>query len=315
MKKYMKVLLVGVLALFIATGCDEANNDSDTFVIGYVTYNLNDTFLNFVIAAAEEAAEGYDLEIRVADARGELLTQQDEVNALIQAGVDGLIVVPVDTSGMGPIVTAATEADIPLVFVNRNPFTDREDEMPHGVYFVGSQEITAGILQMELIGELLEGEGNVAIAMGTLGLENTRGRTQGVRDTIENDFPGINILAEESADFQRDQAITLTENWISAHGDSLNAIIANNDEMALGALLAAQQNNRDDILVIGIDATPDAMASIEEGGLVGSVFQDAAGQGGGAVSVLNEIFNGSTPESVRWIPFQLITLDNIEDFQ
>jgi len=315
MKKFMTVLLVGVLGLFVMTACDGETTDNDQPVIGFVTYNLNDTFLNFVIAAAEEQGEEYGIEIRVADARGELLTQQDEVNALIQAGVDGLIVIPVDTSGMGPIVTAATEAEIPLVFVNRNPFTGNEDDMPDGVYFVGSQEITAGILQMELIGELLEGEGNIAIAMGTLGLENTRGRTQGVTDTIAEYFPGINVLAEESADFQRDQAITLTENWISAHGDSLNAIIANNDEMALGALLAAQQNNREDILVIGIDATPDAMASIAEGGLAGSVFQDAAGQGGGGVSVLNEIFGGGSPESVRWVPFQLITLDNIEDFQ
>lgn len=321
MKNLKRFLAVGValMAMVIMTGC--GGNDSavahadDVKTIGFVTYNLNDTFLGFVLSAAQEQAQENGIDLRVADARGDLLTQQDEVNALIQAGANGLIVIPVDTSGMGPIVTAATDAGIPLVFVNRNPFSGSEDEMPEGVYFVGSQEITAGIMQMEFIGELLGGEGNVAIAMGTLGLENTFGRTQGVRQTIEEQFPNMSILAEESANFQREEGVALAENWISSHGSDLHAIIANNDEMALGALVAAQNNNREDILIVGIDATPNAIASVEEGGLAATVFQDAVGQGSGAVDVLSEVFDGNAPnEAVRWIAFQLVTSENVADF-
>ena len=316
MKKYMKVLLIAVVGLFITTGCDEASGDNDTVVIGYVINNLNDTFQTFILNAAEEAAEENGFEIRVENAAEDLLAQQDAVNTLIQNGVDALIVIPVDTSGMGPITQAALDAEIPLVYINRNPFAGVEDTMPEGVYFVGSNEISGGIMQMELIGELLGGEGGITIAMGMLGNEGAVSRTAGVQQVVEESFPNIDILAVESAEWQRDQALELTENWISAHAGNLNAIVANNDEMALGAVQAARNNNREDILIIGLDATPDALAAVAEGHLVATVFQDAVGQGAGAVDIIASILAGNAPaESVRFIDFQLITLDNIDDFR
>ncbi|MCL2864696.1 MAG: substrate-binding domain-containing protein [Lachnospiraceae bacterium] len=310
------VVLAGVMALSLIGCAGGGSGAGEDKVIGYVINNLNDTFQTFILNAAQEAAEEKGFEVRVENAREDLLTQQDAVNTLIQNGVDALVVIPVDTSGMDPIVRAATEAGIPLVFINRNPFAGEEDNMPAGVYYVGSNEITGGIMQMEFIGELLEGQGGIAVAMGILGNEGAVSRTEGVQQVIEEEYPDIEILAVETAQWQRDLAITLAENWISTFGDTLNAIVANNDEMALGALQATRSNNREDILIIGLDATPDALDAVADGGLVATVFQDAVGQGRGAMEILIEVFEGNAPpESVRWVDFRLVTQENIDEFR
>src|SRR5690606_32615341 len=139
----------------------------DTFKIGYSCNNFNDTFQTYIVDAAKAyVAEHPELSIDVQDAQEDVIKQQDQVNAFIEQGVDALVVVPVDTSAMDPITKAAKDAGIPLVYVNRNPFG--ENAVPENVYYVGSQEVIAGQLQMEFVGEQLGGKGNVAILMGIL---------------------------------------------------------------------------------------------------------------------------------------------------
>lgn len=315
---YRTILTTGFLALMalILVACGEAPATASSAdarpVIGYVINNMNDTFQTFILNAAEAQAATYGMDVNVVSSNEDLLTQIDQVNNLIQAGVSGLVVVPVDTSGMGPITQAATEAGIPLVFVNRNPFGT--NSLPEGVFYVGSQNRDAGIIQARLLGEQLS-HGGVAILMGILGDEGAVHRTQGVNETLATYYPNLTVLAEETGQWQRDQAITLTENLISAHGDNLHAILANNDEMALGALQAVRSIGREDIIIVGIDATPDALEEVATGGLAATVFQDAQGQGAGAVTVLNGAITGNPPtEAITWIEFQLVTLDNIADF-
>ncbi|MBO0418655.1 substrate-binding domain-containing protein [Vagococcus fluvialis] len=280
--------------------------------VGYAINNLNDTFQTYILEAAKDKAKENDMNIRVENAKEDLIAQQDQVNTLIQNGVDALIVVPVDTSAMDPITKAAQNADIPLIYVNRNPYAGKEDKMPKNVYYVGSEEITAGIMQMEFIGEKLGGKGNIAILMGILGNEGAMKRTEGVEQVIKEKYPEMKVLNKETAEWQRDKAIAVTENWISTYGKDINAVIANNDEMALGALQAAKKNNRSDMLIIGTDAIPDAIEAVEKGELAGTVFQDAKGQGGGAIDVL---VNKNKAESVTYVPFQLITKDNVSEFK
>lgn len=305
------VLLLAVVLLG-ACGKGDAGKSEGKMTVGYAINNLNDTFQTYILEAAKDKAKENDMSIRVENAKEDLIAQQDQVNTLIQNGVDALIVVPVDTSAMDPITKAAQNADIPLIYVNRNPYADKEDKMPKNVYYVGSEEITAGIMQMEFIGEKLGGKGNIAILMGILGNEGAMKRTEGVEQVIKEKYPEMKVLNKETAEWQRDKAIAVTENWISTYGKDINAVIANNDEMALGALQAAKKNNRSDMLIIGTDAIPDAIEAVEKGELAGTVFQDAKGQGGGAIDVL---VNKDKAESVTYVPFQLITKDNVSEFK
>lgn len=316
--KYALKLMVVVLAGLIFAGCQQTVNSSDdeAVEIGYAINNLNDTFQTYILEAARAEVESNDYTLRVENAKEDLITQQDQVNTLIQNGVKGLIVVPVDTSAMAPITEAAQTANIPLVYVNRNPFAGQEKEMPEGVYYVGSEEITAGIMQMEFVGEQLAGEGKIAVLMGILGNEGAVKRTEGVEETLAKDFPEMEVLNKESAEWQRDQALGIAENWLSTYGDELKGIIANNDEMALGAVQAAKNSNRSDLIIMGIDAIPDAIEAIEAGELAGTIFQDAVGQGGGSAEILGRLLNDeNTDEPVTYVPFKLVTSDNVAEFK
>ncbi len=312
MKKLLVFLLVTMLAL---TGCSKdsttgGSNDGE-ITIGYAINNMNDTFQTYIVDAAKAKAEEYGYKIEIQDSQEDVVRQQDQVKTMINNGVDALIVVPVDTSAMEPITNAALEAGIPLVYVNRNPFG--ESEVPDGVYYVGSQEIIAGQLQAEYLIELMGEEGGVAILMGILSNEGAVKRTEG-NENVLSKYPGIEILAKESGNWQKDQGMSITENWITAYGDKLNAILSNNDEMAIGALNALEAAGRDDVIVMGVDAIPDAVQLVADGKLAATVLQDANGQGEGAVNVVHKVLQGENPDKVTWIEFKLVTKDNVAEY-
>lgn len=323
MKKLLALMLVLVLALGMFTACggggeDVADNGDggeaadDAVKIGFATCNMNDTFQTYVVDAATAKANELGYEIDVQDAQEDVVKQQDQVNAMINDGVDAIIVVPVDTSAMGPITDAVTSAGIPLVYVNRNPFG--EDTPPEGVYYVGSQEIVAGRLQGEYLVELMGEEGGVGILMGILSNEGAVKRTEGNEEVL-NQYDGIEILAKEAGDWQYDKGMAITENWLTAYGDDLNAVLANNDGMAIGALQALEAAGREDVILMGVDAIPDAVDLVAEGKMDATVLQDADGQGAGGVDVVSKIVNGEAVDQVTWIDFVLVTPDNVADFQ
>ena len=314
MKKILAILLVLVLALGMFTACGggaDAPAD-DAITIGFAQCNLNDTFQTYVVDAAKAKAAELGYSIDVQDAQEDVVKQQDQVNVMIEQGYDAIMVVPVDTAAMGPITDAVTAAGIPLVYVNRNPFGT--DNPPEGVYYVGSQEIVAGKLQGEFLVGAMGETGGVGILMGILSNEGAVKRTEG-NETVLKDYPGIKILAKETGEWQYDKGMAITENWLTAYGTELTAILANNDGMAIGALQALTAAGRDDVIVVGVDAIPDAVALVAEGKLDATVLQDANGQGAGGVDVAAKVLGGETPEAITWIDFVLVTPENVADFQ
>ncbi len=319
MSKKISLMLVLVLAIGLLAGCgggDTGGENGDTggddaITIGYASSNLNDTGQTFVADGARAYAEANGLEIQVQDAQEDVVRQQDQVNTMIEQGVDALIVVPVDTAAMGPITDAAQDAGIPLVYVNRNPFG--EEQPPEGIYYVGSQEIVAGRMQGEALVEMMGEEGNVGILMGILSNEGAIKRTEGNKEILDQ-YDGITILAEETGNWQRDQGLSLTENWLTAYGDELDAILANNDEMALGAVQALQSAGREDVLVMGVDAIPDALEAVKGGTMAATVLQDLSGQGNTGAEVAHKAATGESVEQVTWIDFVPVTADNVDEF-
>jgi inositol transport system substrate-binding protein len=108
--------------------------------------------------------------------------------------------------------------------------------------------------------------------------------------------------------------MSLTENWLTAHGDNLTAILANNDNMAIGALQALEAAGRDDVIVMGVDAIPDAVTLVKDGKLDATVLQDAKGQGATGVEVADKAIKGEAPEAVTWIDFVLVSPENVDQY-
>lgn len=327
MKKFTAIVLSSALTLTaIFSGCGstsstestssttESTSSASTITIGYSSPDMNNTGQTYIADYAKLMAAELGATITVTDAQNDVVKQQDQVKALIQQGVSALVVVPADTSAMEPVTAAAQAAGIPIVYCNVNPLGD-VDVLPDGVYYIGSQEIDAGIMQGEYMGEYLGGEGKAGILMGGLTYEASYQRTDGVKQVFAEKYPNIEVIAEETAEWQRDMAIDVVNNWLTAYGDELTVIFGNNDEMALGAVEALKAAGRTDIKVMGIDAISDACESILNGELVATVYQDFASQGGGAVEIAYNLANGTEPaESITWVPFLLVTEENAADY-
>ncbi len=205
----------------------------------------------------------------------------------------------------------ATEANIPLVYVNLQP---AEETLPKGVAYVGSEEIVSGKLQGEAIAKLLNNKGNVVIMMGELATQAAVLRPEGVEKCV-GPTSEMKIVGKQTANWRRNEAIDLMNNWLVA-GTRIDAVVSNNDEMAIGAVLALQQAGKDPkkVVIAGIDATADALAEMEKGDLGVTVFQDAKGQGKGAVETAVKLTKGEKVESFVWIPFELVTPENYKEY-
>ncbi len=268
---------------------------------------FDDNFLTIVRNSITNEMKTENVKGQIEDAKGDVAQQLQQVQNFIGQGVDAIIVNPVDTNAVKPIVDLTSKAGIPLVFVNRKPATTLTGKMA----FVGSDSELAGRLQMEALAKRMDYKGNVAILLGDLANEATRERTKGVKAIVAK-YPGLKVVQEQTAKFTRNDAVDVTSNWLTA-GDDIQAIASNNDEMAIGALQALGKNEQK-ILVAGVDGTPDALQMIKNGKMVASVFQDAKGQGAGAVQTAVKLVRGEQVQKIVDIPFQLITKDNYENF-
>jgi inositol transport system substrate-binding protein len=311
LKKLLGAVAAVAISALALTGCAPADSGSGEIKIG-ATFPVLDAFLQKVAdgMTAEAEAQGASIDIVAADNKVD--TQLSQVENFIAQGVDAILVVAVDTSAAGPMTAAAQEAGIPLVYVNRKPA-----DLPAGVPYVGSQSLVSGTLEMEQLALLAGEKGNVVIMQGELTNEAALDRSKGCVDVVAK-YPGMKVVETDTANWDRAQGQALMENWLQS-GTEFTIVCANNDEMALGAILALKAAGKtlgvDGVLVGGVDATADALASLEAGELATTVFQDASGQGGGGVTAAIMLINGETVEDYVDIPYQLVTLDNIADFQ
>ena len=312
LKKLLGAVAAVAISAIALTGCAPAGDSGSGDVKIGATFPVLDAFLQKVAdgMTAEAEAQGASIDIVAADNKVD--TQLSQVENFIAQGVDAILVVAVDTSAAGPMTAAAQEAGIPLVYVNRKPA-----DLPAGVPYVGSQSLVSGTLEMEQLALLAGEKGNVVIMQGELTNEAALDRTKGCVDVVAK-YPGMKVVETDTANWDRAQGQALMENWLQS-GTEFTIVCANNDEMALGAILALKAAGKtlgvDGVLVGGVDATADALAALEAGELATTVFQDASGQGGGGVTAAIMLINGETVEDYVDIPYQLVTLDNIADFQ
>ncbi len=308
MKKFVMAAFVGTL---LSTSAMAEN-------IGVTMAAFDDNFLtvlrNAMIAKGEEMGATLQLE----DAQNEVGKQLNQIQNFVASGVDAIIVNPVDTDATIPMSKLAAEAGIPLVYVNREPVNLKK--LPEKQAYVGSLEIQAGNLQgqyaCELFKKMGKTEAQVVILMGDLSNQAARLRTKGAEDVFaKDDCNFIKVVEKQTGMWQRTLGSDLVTNWLSA-GLKIDGVMANNDEMAVGAAQALKNAgaNFDEIVIAGVDGTIDAKAMIETGEIDHTVFQNAKGQGAGAVEAAVKFARGEKADQVNYIPFELITPDNLAEF-
>ena len=284
--------------------------------IGVSMALFDDNFLTVLRNGMSDYAKTLDgVELQIEDAQNDVAKQQSQIQNFIASGVTAIIVNPVDTDATAAMSKAAADAGIPLVYVNREPVN--VNELPEKQAFVASNEMESGTLETKEVCRLLNGKGKVVVMMGELSNQAARMRTQDIKDVIATDeCKGLEIVEEQTANWSRTQGSDLMTNWLSA-GLEFDAVISNNDEMAIGAIQALKAAGRsmDSVVVAGIDATQDALAAMAAGDLDVTVFQDAAGQGKGSVDAALKLAKGEKVDTKVYIPFQLVTPANIADFQ
>ncbi|WP_064682993.1 sugar ABC transporter substrate-binding protein [Rhizobium bangladeshense] len=304
-----KVVLTGALAILMGT-------TARAETIGASMAVFDDKFGTVLRIGMDDYAKSLkDVDLQIEDALNDVAKQQSQIQNFIAAGVDAIIVQPVDTDATVTLSKLAADAGIPLVYVNREPVNI--NTLPVSQAFVASNELDSGTLQTKEVCRLLNGKGKAVVLMGELSNQAARVRTKDIHDVIATEAcKGIEIVEEQTANWQRTQGADLMANWLSA-GFEFDAVIANNDEMAIGAIQALKAAGRsmDSVVVGGIDATDDAVSAMAAGDLDVSVFQDAVGQGKGSIDAALKLARHEPVERRIYIPFELVTKENLAAFQ
>lgn len=304
------------LALTLMLGAVLANSAfaEDKIKIGVSMALFDDNFLTTLRNNIESSAKEQGVEVQIEDAKNEVGTQLNQIQNFVASGVKAIIVNPVDTDATTGMSEAAEAAKIPLIYVNRQPIN--VDKLPDNQAFVASDEAVSGTLQMQEVCKLMGGKGNIVVMMGELSNQAAIQRTKDIKDVIAKDgCKDIKIVAEQTAEWSRTKGNDLMTNWLSANTE-FDAVVSNNDEMALGAIQALKAAGRpmDKVIVAGIDATADALAAMKAGDLDVSVFQSAAGQGKGALDAAVKLAKGEAVDQKVWIPFELVTPANLDKY-
>lgn len=276
--------------------------------IGFASTNLSNEFQVYMRQAAEAAAKTAGVEFIGVDGQGDAAKQVSQIESLISQKVDAIVMAPTDANACVPAVVKAADANIPMIIVNSTV-----TNMDKAATYVGSDDSEAGKIEMQCIADLLKGKGSIVVLHGPIGNSAEAGRTDGIGQILKK-YPDIKIVAEQPGNWDRAQGMSIMENWMQS-GKKIDAVVGQNDEMALGAFKAVEAaGKQNDIKVIGIDAIPDALKAVQDGKLVATVFQDAKGQGAKAVEAAIIAAKGGTLEKKYLIPFQLVTKDNIANF-
>ncbi|WP_053351654.1 sugar ABC transporter substrate-binding protein [Leucobacter musarum] len=309
--------LIAVSALAL-TGCANgasgdaaASGDGEQYDIGVVVLDLQDPDLAHMVEAMESTAKDEGVSLHVTDSKKDVASELNQVEDLLTRQVDAVILQPLDGEASQNAANRVIDAGVPL-FILSTEFAEGADIKYES--YIGVDDTLAGQMQAEYLNDLLPDGGNVVFAAGIYGASWTDRRKSGYDETINDN---IKTVAEFQAKGSRDEAKRNMEDTLQRFGTGeIDAVVANNDEMAIGAASAIKDAGRtDDIAaVVGVDGTPAAVSAIEAGNMSATVRQDSAGQGEESVRVVHSFLQGDDVKDRYTLPFTLITKENVADF-
>jgi inositol transport system substrate-binding protein len=312
-KKNLSILVIIIMIMCLFTGYLLKENYrlkvTQKIKIGVCLSDFNDKFWTYTLNEMKSYSKSLnDVEIIYADAKQDSNTQLSQVEELISQGVDVIVINPVDLEGTKLITDKAKAAKVPIINFNE-PFVNNNDT----TCYVGSDAKQQGILQMEYLAKKMNYNGNVAIIVGRIGGETQRLRTEAYHEVIAK-YPNMKIVAEQTADWNRARAMALTQIWLES-GKKIDAIVCNSDEMAIGALKAIEAAGKiGNIIVGGIDGTPDALDYLKSGKLAVTVFQDGVGISRGSIDTAIKLAKGKSVEKNITFESELVTPEDAEKY-
>ncbi|CAA9430193.1 MAG: Inositol transport system sugar-binding protein [uncultured Quadrisphaera sp.] len=260
------------------------------------------------ITAGQEGMEAYaeaeGIELLWNSASLDVATQANQVDQYISAGVDAIIVVPVQADSLAPQVAAAKEAGIPLVPVNAA--LDSEDIAGN----VQPDDVAAGAAEMQMMVDELGGQGGIVVLQGPLGQSGQLDRQEGI-DSVLAENPGITVLAQDTANWKRDEAVNKTKNWISAFGDDIKGVVAQNDDMGLGALQAFKEAGKT-VPIVGIDGIEDGLNAVKSGEFIGTMLQNGTVELSAGLAVAAALARGEDVDTEPVYDMPMITQENVD---
>ena len=339
MKKTLTALAAGVIMATVAATSAQA---ADDVLIGSCIYKFDDTFMTGVRNNMQKAADDLGAEIELVDSQNRQPAQNDQVDTFITKGVTALIINPVDRSAAGPLVDKAKAASLPIVFINREPDTALLDNWDQA-WYVGAKAEESGTIGGELIADYFKshpeadknGDGvlQYILIKGEQGHQDATLRSEYCVKAMKDAGLKIEEIGADNANWDKVQGHDKMKNFITSKGiDAIEAVLANNDDMALGAIEALKSegyNTGKDpskfIPVVGVDATAPALQAIANGQMLGTSLNDAYNQGTAAVRIAVQASKGEpvTDEAIGykitdgkyvWIPYVKVTKDNYKDF-
>jgi ribose transport system substrate-binding protein len=312
----MKKILPLFVAALVLAGCGrQADSTAGTGpaapgkpVVALVVKTLNHPFFIDMQRGAEEAAKaaGVELIVQAAEREIDVERQMQIIENLIQRKVSALVVAPSGSREIVPVVVKANQAGIPVLVVDTR--VDAPALQAAGgktATFIGSDNYEGGKLAGEFMVQKMGGKARIAVLEGIPGHETGDARLRGFRDALKGS-PGMEIVASQPANWERDQGYNVFQNIMQAHPD-VNAMFAANDLMALGALEAiAAGGKAGKITVVGFDALDEARAAVKKGTMAGTVAQDPAQMGRVGVEWAARVLKGETPPADIAVPIQFV---------
>lgn len=330
-KKLLTVLLA-VLCAMSLTACGGSSSSSDSSDSGKnitLVLSQRDEWLSTLVDAAEAAAKEQGYKMNTVDCISDASKAIQFVETARNAGEKAIIVNVVDPAQANAIIEAA--GDMKVVFVNRTP--DDMSLLNESIVYVGSNEMTSGAFQGEALAEYFKAKGQTEIKYillnGILGQTSTTNRTASVLQALaDNGITATEASAPLVCDFDRANAMDQISPLLTA-GVEFDCIISNNDAMALGAIEAMKAIGMDpaSVPIVGIDCTADGAAAVAGGEMYMTVFQNAKGQGSGAMQAAINLLNGapinegtdfeidSENPHIVWVPFEPVDANNVSDYQ
>ena len=334
--RYFSKGLCLLLAAALLVGCGQSGQtETKTLRVGVAVYLQTDTFIDAIVqdlerlVQAREAADGIKINLNIVDGRSSQITQTEQIDRLIALDYDVLCVNIVDRTSAAQLIDKAKEAGIPIIFFNREPVAEDLHRWEQ-VYYVGAKAEESGVIQGQILLDRWlnanpsmdkNGDGILQYVMleGEPGHQDAMLRTEYAVQTLTGAGVSVERLAGDTANWDRSQAAARMSDWVNTLGDSIEAVISNNDDMALGAIDAYQSLDippEDMPVIVGVDATDPALKAVKEGLLYGTVLNDAQGIAENMLELALLLESGQDPAQSDlsltdgkyiWLPYQRVT--------
>lgn len=295
-KKITTIMISLILCTSLLVGCSQKSVDN-TKKIGLIVSTLNNPFFVDLKSGIESEAKKLGYDVVVLDSQNDPAKEVSNMEDISVKDVDVVLLNPVDSDSAIASVMVANNLDLPVITV------DRVSNGGKVVSHVASDNVEGGKMAAKYLVEKLGNKGNIVELEGIAGSSATRDRGDGFDNKVKNS--NLQIITKQSADFDRTKGLSVMENIIQSKGN-IDAVFAQNDEMALGALKALQDANMKDVLVVGFDATDDAVISVQKDDMAATIAQQPKLIGKTAVNLAHRFLSGEKVENFAPVELKLI---------